>query len=191
MDNRTTQIRAVDIPALVEAIVSEARILCNDSHPITLDMDPELSLLGNQNELYSVLSNLVFNAVKHTPAGTQVQIRWREWGSSPCFSVRDSGQGIAAEHLPRLSERFYRVDKARSRESGGTGLGLAIVKHVLNRHDAHLRIASELGTGSTFSCYFPPASRLRPEAAGALVAARVAAGVTGEVARGTAAGDRG
>ncbi|EIC23025.1 phosphate regulon sensor kinase PhoR [Thiorhodovibrio frisius] len=172
MDHRTTQITAVDVTELVNAIVSEARILCSESHPFTLDMDPELSLLGNQNELYSAFSNLIFNAVKHTPAGTEVQIRWREMGISPCFSVRDSGQGIAAEHLPRLSERFYRVDKARSRESGGTGLGLAIVKHVLNRHDAQLRIASELGAGSLFSCYFPPASRLRQDSAVALVATR-------------------
>ncbi|WP_328984374.1 phosphate regulon sensor histidine kinase PhoR [Thiorhodovibrio winogradskyi] len=172
MDHRTTQITAVEVTELVNAIVSEARILCGDSHPITLEMDPNLRLLGNQNELYSAFSNLVFNAVKHTPAGTEVRIRWKELGNSPCFSVRDSGQGIAAEHLPRLSERFYRIDKARSRESGGTGLGLAIVKHVLNRHDAQLRIASELGTGSTFSCYFPPASRLRRESAEALIATR-------------------
>lgn len=171
MEDRTTQITAVDVPALVDTIVAEARLLCNDSHPIILELDPELSLLGNQNELYSAFSNLVFNAIKHTPTGTEVRIRWKEWGNSPCFSVHDNGQGIAADHLPRLSERFYRIDKARSRESGGTGLGLAIVKHVLNRHDAHLRIASELGAGSTFSCYFPTASRLRRESPGALIGA--------------------
>jgi two-component system phosphate regulon sensor histidine kinase PhoR len=163
MDHRTPQITAVDVPALIDTIVSEAEILCNASHALILEVDRDLSLLGNQNELYSALSNLVFNAIRHTPPGTEVRIRWGELGGRPCFAVVDNGPGIAAEHLPRLSERFYRVDKARSRESGGTGLGLAIVKHVLNRHDAHLSIASDLGVGSTFSCYFPPASRLRRE----------------------------
>ncbi len=163
MDHRTAQITAVDVPALIEMVVSEAREICNDSHVFTLHLDRELRLLSDQNDLYSALSNLVFNAIKHTSPNTQVWIDWMEQENRPCFTIRDNGPGIAAEHLPRLSERFYRVDKARSRESGGTGLGLAIVKHVLNRHDGHLSIASKLGKGSTFSCYFSPASRLRPE----------------------------
>ncbi|MBK1647981.1 phosphate regulon sensor histidine kinase PhoR [Rhabdochromatium marinum] len=162
MDSGTTQIAAVDVPGLIDTIVAEASILCNHSHPLTLDVDRDLHLLGNQNELYSAFSNLVFNAIKHTAAGTPIRIRWAEQSNSPCFSVQDQGQGIAAEHLPRLSERFYRVDTARSRESGGTGLGLAIVKHVLNRHDGYLSLASELGRGSTFRCIFPHSSRLRP-----------------------------
>ena len=163
MDDRTSQITAIDVPELIHSIVSEARLLRGDRHRFVLDIDAELCLLGNRNELHSAFSNLVFNAVKHTPDGTEVRICWKELGATPSFTVSDSGQGIAAEHLPRLSERFYRVDKARSRESGGTGLGLAIVKHVLNRHDAHLRIASELGAGSTFSCLFSPTSRLRQD----------------------------
>jgi two-component system phosphate regulon sensor histidine kinase PhoR len=163
MDQRATQVSTVAVAELIDTIVLEARSLDNDRHGFCLDLDRTLFLLGNQNELYSAFSNLVFNAIKHTPEGTEIGIFWGETGLAPCFSVRDTGPGIAAEHLPRLSERFYRVDKARSRESGGTGLGLAIVKHVLNRHDAHLSMASELGNGSPFSCHFPPASRLRPD----------------------------
>lgn len=164
MDDRTTTISAVKVPELIDEILTEARALGDDSHQFKRDIDARLQLLGNQNELYSAFSNLIFNAIKHTPPGTEIEIGWRDQGNAPCFSVRDNGPGIAPEHLPRLSERFYRVDKARSRESGGTGLGLAIVKHVLNRHDAHLSIGSELGVGSVFSCHFPVASRLREDA---------------------------
>lgn len=163
MEHVTMQITAVEVPALIDTIVSEARILCDDSHGFRVHLDPELKLLGSQNELYSAFSNLVLNAIRHTPPGTEVTLAWAEEGGRPCFVVRDTGPGIAPEHLPRLSERFYRVDKARSRESGGTGLGLAIVKHVLKRHDGYLSIASELGRGSVFRCEFPPASRLRPQ----------------------------
>jgi two-component system phosphate regulon sensor histidine kinase PhoR len=124
-------------------------------------------VIGNENELRSALSNLVFNAVKHTPPGSRVQILWQDSEHGPVFSVQDDGPGIAAEHIPRLTERFYRIDKARSRASGGTGLGLAIVKHVLNRHDASLGIASEPGGGTTFTCRFPAASRLRRHSANA------------------------
>jgi len=132
-------------------------------------MDEDLLLIGNQSELRSAVSNLVFNAVKHTPPGSHVQVHWHDDGGTPALRVADDGPGIAPEHIPRLTERFYRVDKARSRASGGTGLGLAIVKHVLNRHDAELSIASDLGRGTSFTCRFPPASRLRRADSGALV----------------------
>ena len=112
-------------------------------------------------ELQSALSNLVGNAVRYTPAGGRITVRWQVLADGRgVFSVRDTGPGIAPEHIPRLTERFYRVDRSRSRETGGTGLGLAIVKHVLQRHGAVLEIASVLGQGSTFSVYFP-ADRLR------------------------------
>jgi two-component system phosphate regulon sensor histidine kinase PhoR len=116
-----------------------------------------LYLTGNFNHLYSALSNLVFNAVQYTPEGGQIWIGWHlDQDNHARFSVRDTGPGIEHEHVPRLTERFYRVDTARSRELGGTGLGLAIVKHVLQRHEGSLAIDSERGTGSTFTCVFPP-----------------------------------
>jgi two-component system, OmpR family, phosphate regulon sensor histidine kinase PhoR len=116
-------------------------------------------LLGDYNEVYSALSNLLFNAVQYTPAGGRIELNWFADEDGARFEVRDSGEGIEAHHLARLTERFYRVDKARSQSIGGTGLGLAIVKHVLMRHEAHLRISSEIGKGSLFACEFP-ASRV-------------------------------
>jgi two-component system phosphate regulon sensor histidine kinase PhoR len=109
------------------------------------------------------MSNLIFNAVKHTPPGSHVRIIWRDEPGGPVLQVADDGPGIAPEHIPRITERFYRVDKARSRASGGTGLGLAIVKHVMNRHGAELSIASEPGRGTSFTCRYPAASRLHRE----------------------------
>ena len=161
MEDQATKVATVDIPDELEMIVADARALSDGKHAIELDVDPELLVLGNEAELRSALSNLVYNAVKHTPAGARIRVSWRDDDPGPIFAVEDNGPGIAAEHIPRLTERVYRIDKARSRDSGGTGLGLAIVKHVLNRHDARLSIASELGTGTTFSCRFPTASRLR------------------------------
>jgi two-component system phosphate regulon sensor histidine kinase PhoR len=111
--------------------------------------------LGNEAEIRSAFSNLIFNAIQHTQAGTKIQIIWQAQLTGPLFMVQDNGEGIAAEHIPRLTERFYRVDKSRSRTSGGTGLGLAIVKHTLNRHNADLHVSSNMGTGSTFACRFP------------------------------------
>lgn len=118
-------------------------------------------IAGIQTELQSALSNLISNAVRYTPASGTIEVSWR-WqdDGSAVFAVRDTGPGIDAVHIPRLTERFYRVDRSRSRETGGTGLGLAIVKHVLQRHDATLHIQSTLGQGSTFSVHFP-ASRVR------------------------------
>ena len=119
-----------------------------------------MRLLGDYNELYSAFSNLVFNAIQYTPGGGDIWLRWKlADDGGAVLEVEDTGIGVEEHHLLRLTERFYRVDKARSREVGGTGLGLAIVKHVLMRHDATLDIQSQLDEGSTFICRFP-ASRL-------------------------------
>jgi two-component system phosphate regulon sensor histidine kinase PhoR len=122
-----------------------------------------LWILGAESELYSAFSNLVFNAMRYTPDSGKVRIRWMVDGEGAALSVSDTGVGIAPEHLPRLTERFYRVDRSRSRDSGGTGLGLAIVKHVLQRHGSELSVESEPGKGSVFTCHFP-AERVTREA---------------------------
>lgn len=155
MDEETQDQRPVDVPEELELVLHEARTLSEGRHRFHTEIDQDLLLAGNPVELRSAFSNLVHNAVRHTPEGTNVHIGWQLDRDGPYFWVEDDGEGIAPQHLPRLSERFYRVDRARSRVSGGTGLGLAIVKHVLNRHDARLMIASELGKGSRFGCRFP------------------------------------
>jgi two-component system phosphate regulon sensor histidine kinase PhoR len=155
MDNQPQDQTPVDVPDELELILHEARTLSEGRHRFHTEIDEDLLVMGNSVELRSAFSNLIHNAVRHTPEGTTVFIGWRRDADEPYFWVEDDGEGIAPEHLPRLTERFYRVDRARSRVSGGTGLGLAIVKHVLNRHDARLLIASELGRGSRFGCRFP------------------------------------
>ncbi|WP_339523696.1 phosphate regulon sensor histidine kinase PhoR [Pseudomonas sp. EA_35y_Pfl2_R111] len=145
---------AVDL--LLLSIKNDAQALSGERHHrISLDADPHLKLKGSETELRSAFSNLVFNAVKYTPDEGDIHIRW--WGDEQGahLAVRDSGLGIEARHLPRLTERFYRVDSSRASNTGGTGLGLAIVKHVLLRHRARLDIVSNLGKGSTFTCHFP------------------------------------
>lgn len=150
----------VDVPALLAGLKEQAELLSGDArHRIALEAEPGLRLLGSREELHSAFSNLINNAVRYTPPGGEIALRWWADTDGARFAVRDSGEGIAPEHLPHLTERFYRVDTARSRASGGTGLGLSIVKHVLLRHDARLDIDSELGQGSTFTCVFP-ASRV-------------------------------
>jgi two-component system phosphate regulon sensor histidine kinase PhoR len=140
-----------------------ARLAPERRHRIDLDADEDLWLYGNDAELRSAFSNVVFNAVRYTPANGSIHITWQGEDGGARLDVVDDGIGIAAHHIPRLSERFYRVDVSRSRESGGTGLGLAIVKHVLSRHGGHLEIQSELGKGSRFSCIFPAAAVKRHE----------------------------
>ena len=145
---------AVDL--LLLSIKNDAQALSGERHHrISLEADPHLKLKGSETELRSAFSNLVFNAVKYTPDEGEIHVRW--WGDEQGahLSVQDSGLGIEAKHLPRLTERFYRVDSSRASNTGGTGLGLAIVKHVLLRHRARLDIASTLGKGSTFTCHFP------------------------------------
>ena len=131
------------------------------SHPLRFGEPPHYEIAGSVSELLSAITNLVSNAVRYTPAGNAIDVAWTVLPDKRVeFAVRDTGPGIAPEHLSRLTERFYRVDRSRSRETGGTGLGLAIVKHVVQRHGAELRIASTVGAGSNFSIVFP-ASRLR------------------------------
>jgi len=146
----------VDVAALLTDICREVEALSAGRHRITLENQGPRGLLGSARELRSAFANLAGNAVRYTPDGGEIVLRWSTDGQAGGrFSVRDSGIGIAREHLPRLTERFYRVDRGRSREAGGTGLGLAIVKHVLERHQAVLQIESEPGQGSTFSAVFP------------------------------------
>ncbi|WP_295389358.1 phosphate regulon sensor histidine kinase PhoR [uncultured Thiodictyon sp.] len=170
MDDQDRAQGPVDVAAELEPIVHEAQVLSEGRHRIECRAEADLLLIGNQVELRSAFSNLIHNAVRHTPPGTRIRIRWNPDANGARFSVTDDGEGIPPEHLPRLTERFYRVDQSRSRAAGGTGLGLAIVKHVLNRHDAHLLIASTLGKGSRFTCQFPAARallRARPLSAAA------------------------
>ncbi len=156
LDNKAPNQTPVAVPDMLATIVQEARALSGErKHRITLDAEPGLPLHGNHDELRSAFSNLIFNAVRYTAEGGDIRVRWFSDAQGAHLEVTDTGEGIAPQHIPRLTERFYRVDSARSRESGGTGLGLAIVKHVLTRHGAQLRIESELGKGSTFTCDFP------------------------------------
>ena len=133
------------------------------SHKLAFDLPPEYKdyeIAGSFDEIKSAFSNLVSNALRYTPSGGKVTVSWRHRDDGYEFSVIDTGDGIAPEHIPRLTERFYRVDRSRSRDTGGTGLGLAIVKHVIQRHDGQLHIESKLNSGSIFSLIFP-SSRLR------------------------------
>ncbi len=145
----------VDIGALVHHLVHDAQGLSQGRHEITADIDRTVGIRGSETELLSALGNLVSNAVRYTPDGGCIGIGLCYRDGHAVFSVSDTGLGIAAEHIPRLTERFYRVDRSRSRDTGGTGLGLAIVKHVLSRHHADLRISSEVGKGSVFRVVFP------------------------------------
>ena len=148
--------QAVSVAKLIDSIVDQgSRLSGAAEHTIALDVDDTLCIKGAESELYSAFSNLVFNAIRYTQAGGHITICWKLSDGEAVFSVEDSGAGIAPHHIPRLTERFYRVDTGRSRATGGTGLGLAIVKHVLLRHDAELEIDSEPGTGSCFRCRFP------------------------------------
>jgi len=154
---------AVDVPALMEHLLDEARGLSNGQHEIGLVMATRAKLVGRDQDLHSAFGNLVSNAVRYTPVGGRITLSWAlSKSGSGEFSVRDTGEGIAPEHIPRLTERFYRVDRGRSRATGGTGLGLAIVKHVLHRHQGTLRVESTVGKGSTFTAVLP-AERIIPD----------------------------
>jgi two-component system phosphate regulon sensor histidine kinase PhoR len=147
--------QAIEVRPFVEKLGEEARALSGGRHRISVTVERDCRLTGSAEELKSAFSNLVSNAVRYTPQGGTVQLVWRIEDGRGVFSVQDNGIGIEARHIARLTERFYRVDSSRSRETGGTGLGLAIVKHVLTRHQATLDVRSELGRGSTFSAVFP------------------------------------
>jgi two-component system phosphate regulon sensor histidine kinase PhoR len=145
----------VNVPQLLWQIHAEAEALNREkSHKIFFDISPILYVYGIESELRSAFSNIIFNAINYTPNHGVIEVRWFLKGGQAKFSVRDNGDGIATEHIERITERFYRVDKARSRTTGGSGLGLSIVKHVLSHHNSHLVIKSDVGKGSEFSCLF-------------------------------------
>lgn len=149
----------VDMANLIDKLRRDAEALSSGRHNILVETDGQGDLIGAEPELVSAFSNLVSNAVRYTPAGGTIRIQWKAAAQGAEFAVQDNGIGIDPKHIPRLVERFYRVDRGRSRDSGGTGLGLAIVKHSLNRHQAQLEIKSEPGVGSRFAARFP-ASRV-------------------------------
>jgi len=148
----------VDVAELVEVIAQDGRTLAEDRIQIDVDIQTGRCLRGDAGLLRSAFTNLLVNAIHHTPKDGVITLAWVENEGECVFSVADTGEGIAPEHIPRLTERFYRVDVGRSRERGGTGLGLALVKHVLQKHRALLKIESRIGAGSKFSCVFPSAA---------------------------------
>lgn len=153
----------VKVADMLETIIREAETLSGEQqHVFEKHLDPDLRLLGDRHDLYNAFSNLIFNAVQYTPAHGSITVSWYRDGAGAHMAVEDTGLGIAEQHLNRVTERFYRVDKGRSRAKGGTGLGLAIVKHVLTRHKARLHIHSEEGRGSLFRCDFPPQACISP-----------------------------
>jgi two-component system phosphate regulon sensor histidine kinase PhoR len=147
--------QAIDMRAVLSHVREDAATLSGGRHAISFTADDGLTVTGVETEVLSALGNLVTNAIRYTPDGGSIDIVWKQVAKEAVFSVTDTGFGIPAADIPRLTERFYRVDRSRSRDTGGTGLGLAIVKHVLQRHDATLEVKSEEGRGSTFSVRFP------------------------------------
>jgi two-component system phosphate regulon sensor histidine kinase PhoR len=164
--------RWVDVSALLHQAQADGQALSAGRHELLFDRGDDAQIAGNEPELQSALNNLVFNAVRYTPQGGRIEVDWAvQDGGWGVLRVSDTGIGIDREHLPRLTERFYRVDSSRSRDTGGTGLGLSIVKHVVQRHGGEIDIESEPGKGSTFRLRLPP-SRVRS-------ATRVAQGAVG------------
>ncbi|MBB1200464.1 phosphate regulon sensor histidine kinase PhoR [Enterobacteriaceae bacterium 89] len=145
----------IDVPMMLRVVEREAQTLSQKKHTLHFEIDNSLQVMGSEEQLRSAISNLVYNAVNHTPEGTEITVRWQHAPHGALFSVEDNGPGIAAEHIPRLTERFYRVDKARSRQTGGSGLGLAIVKHAVNHHESRLDIESTPGKVTRFSFLLP------------------------------------
>jgi two-component system phosphate regulon sensor histidine kinase PhoR len=157
---------SVAMAPMLATLKREADALSQHRHVLVVQDEAGVDLWGSNKELHSAFSNLVSNAVRYTPVGGTITLRFAREADGAVLSVRDTGYGIPQSHLPRITERFYRVSTSRSRESGGTGLGLSIVKHVLNLHQARLEIASEVGQGSTFSIHFN-AERVHPRDSGA------------------------
>jgi len=153
---KTEQDELVDVPSMLKLILVQTETLNADkNHVIELEIDAKLWMLGKAEELRSAFSNLIFNAIHYIPEPGHIRIVWQMKNGEAHFAVYDNGDGIAPEHIGRLTERFYRVDQARSRKTGGSGLGLAITKHVLSRHESQLNIQSIVGEGSCFSFSFP------------------------------------
>ena len=154
-DLQSSKSQHIDVNLMLDSICSEAKALSGEkAHSINFHSHSNKPLIGSEKQIRSAFSNLVFNAVRYTQKGGRIDIYWKETEQNLILSVSDNGPGIKKEHIPRLTERFYRVDSGRSRAQGGTGLGLAIVKHVLELHDGYLEIESTVGKGSTFNCYF-------------------------------------
>ena len=154
----------INVPEMLQSLVADTQLLSNGRHSLSLTAT-EVWLIGNRDEITSAFSNLLSNAVRYTPAGGKIDVKWGQQDGVPVFRVADNGEGIAPEHIPRLTERFYRVDRGRSQATGGTGLGLAIVKHVLIRHGGRLDIQSSRAVdshGSQFSIFFPLARACMP-----------------------------
>jgi two-component system phosphate regulon sensor histidine kinase PhoR len=156
LESRETPVsdEIVDVRQLIREVADEARALSLGRHQINVQLTSAF-VRGSRDELRSAFGNIVSNAVRYTAEGGRISLAWREDATGGRFEVTDTGLGVAPDHIPRLTERFYRVDKSRSRETGGTGLGLAIVKHVLLRHGGYLDVRSEVGHGSTFSAVLP------------------------------------
>lgn len=145
----------VDMKQLMTTLKEEGEALSRGRYQLSFYAEPGLNTHGNELQLRSACSNLLSNAIRYTEPGGSIEVRWQRVATGAIFSVKDSGEGIAPQHISRLTERFYRVDSARSRQTGGSGLGLAIVKHALSHHHSELKVASELGKGSTFSFVIP------------------------------------
>ncbi|WCN15294.1 phosphate regulon sensor histidine kinase PhoR [Marinomonas mediterranea] len=145
----------LQVSDIFTAIEKMAQPILHPDHTLSFSVEEGAQVHGSYNELYSAFSNLVVNAIKYSPNGGEINVRWESDDVSGCFAVQDEGLGIDPRYIPRLTERFFRVDKGRSSKTGGTGLGLAIVKHVLLHHSAKLQIRSQPNYGSTFSCHFP------------------------------------
>lgn len=157
LENEQNPLReeTVEIRSLMEEVYRQGELLSDGKHLLQLQIESNANLAGSREELRSAFTNLLTNAIRYTPQDGEITLSWSERDGQLVFAVQDSGIGIAAQHIPRLTERFYRVDRSRSRETGGTGLGLAIVKHIAMRHQAKLDVVSGEGTGSTFSLIFP------------------------------------
>lgn len=149
------ELEPLAVAELLESIQRDALALSSGQHKVLLEVDKNLAIYGSEKELRSAFSNLVFNAIRYTPAGTEITLRWYQDAAGAHLEVDDKGQGIDPAALPHLTQRFYRIDKGRSSSTGGTGLGLAIVKHVLLRHQGHLEVTSKPNVGSCFTCHFP------------------------------------
>lgn len=141
----------VDLSEIINSLQKNALILHDDSQKLTFDIEPNLEILGDANQLQSAVSNLIYNAIRHSGKNTHIHVSWQRCPEGAKFTVSDNGVGISEKHIPHLTERFYRVDESRNNQTGGSGLGLAIVKHILEQHHTNLEITSEKGQGSTFS----------------------------------------
>ncbi len=166
--NTPDSLYPVDVGQLLLDICAELDQFQKQHAPVKLQIRSPKRLLGNEQELRSAFTNLIVNAIKYTPATGTITVRWYTTAQGAYLEVSDTGPGIPAEHIPRLTERFYRVPGAEAHNPTGTGLGLAIVKHVLNRHEGRLEIDSRLGQGSTFRCCFPPQRITQPKATAAI-----------------------